>query len=114
MHLGGEGVRDGFGLAGGDLGGVAGSSQVAQDVRLRTILDQRASDDGDADGLRLLIGDGEHRLSLMAIDELDAEDLGLRERSADGDLEVGSLALLIHVFNYFGEWLAMMLIAVRG
>lgn len=114
VHLGGEGVRDGFGLAGGDLGGVAGSGQVAQDDRLRTILNQGAANDRDTDGLRLLVGDGEDSLSLVAIDQLDAEDLGLRERGADGDFDVGSLALLIHVLNNFGEWLAKMLIVVRG
>jgi hypothetical protein len=30
----------------------------------------------------------------LAVDELDAEDLRLRERDGDGDVEIGSLRLV--------------------
>lgn len=94
VHLGAEAVVDSLRLAGGDLNRVALGSQVAQHLGLvAAIEDQRPANNGHADGLGLLVGDVEHSLGSMAVDELDTEDLGLREFGLDRDLQVGRLGL---------------------
>lgn len=80
VHLGGEGVGHGLLCAGRNLDGVLLRGKVAQDLKLAIdLLEQRATDNVHANGLRLVVGDGQAGLSGMAIDELDAEDLRLGE-----------------------------------
>ena len=57
-------------------------------------LDQRATDNGDADRSGLIVDHGQTRLRGLAVDELDAKDLRLGEGHGDGDIEVGSLRLV--------------------
>lgn len=102
VHLGAEAVRDGLLLAGRNVERVALGGEILQDARfIAGVLEQRAADDGDADGLGLFIGDGQARLGGVAIDELHAEDLGLRKAGRHGDLEVGRLGLLDDLFDVF-------------
>lgn len=87
VHLGSEAVGQRLLLAAGDLQSIALASQVAQNMSLlASILDQRAADDGDSDGLWLLVVDGQTSLGRVAVDQLDTEDLRLREAGRDGDL----------------------------
>lgn len=96
MKLGGEAVRNGLLLASGDLNHVALGSQVAHNLALATdLLNQGASNHGDADGGRFIVGDGEPGLGSVAVDELHTKDLGLGEGDGDGDLEIGSLGNFI-------------------
>ena len=86
-------------LAGGDGDAIALRGQVAQDGRdLRRAGDingsgERATDDQDGDGLGFLVVDVEDGAGGVAVDELDAEDLCLREGGLDVDVDVGSLLL---------------------
>jgi hypothetical protein len=96
VHLGREAVRQRLLLAAGDRQSVALAGEVAQDLRLvASILDQRAADEVDGDGLGLLVGDGQTSLGRMAVDQLDAEDLRLREAGRDGHLQIGRLGLVV-------------------
>lgn len=95
VHIGGEAVGQRLLLAAGNLQSIALAGEVAQDLRLvARILDQRATDDVDGDGLELLVVDGQASLGRVAVDQLDAEDLSLREAGRDGDLQAGRLGLL--------------------
>lgn len=92
VHLSAEAVGDGLRLARGDLDRVALGSQVAEDVRLwASILDERAANDGNANWLGLVVCDVDNGLGCVPIDELDTENLRLREFGGDGDLQVGRL-----------------------
>ena len=78
MHLGGEGVGHGLLCTGRDLDRVLLRSKVAQNLKLAIdLLEQRATDNVHANGLRLIVGDGQAGLSGMAIDELYTKDLRL-------------------------------------
>lgn len=77
-------------------------SQVAQDrVVWRNpgweSLQRRKSSANGADGdwLRLVVGDVENSLGDLAVDDLDAKDLGLWEGGDDGDIEVWRDDLLV-------------------
>ena len=95
MHLGREAVGQRLLLAGGDYQAIALAGEIAQDVRLvASVLDQRSADNGDGNGLGLLVVDGQAGLGRVAVDQLDAEDLRLREAGRDGDLQVGRLGLV--------------------
>ena len=99
VHLGRKRVGEGLVLAGGDRDAIALGGQVAQDGRsLRRAghIDgsgERATDDQDGDGLGFLVVDVEDGAGGVAVDELDAEDLCLREGGLDVDVDVGSLLL---------------------
>jgi len=86
-------------LAGGDGDAIALGGQVAQDGRdLGRAGDidgsgERATDDQDGNGLSLLVVNVEDGTGGVAVDELDAEDLCLREGGLDVDVDVGSLLL---------------------
>jgi hypothetical protein len=97
VHVGGEGVRDGLLGASWDLDGVLLRSEVADDTRLSGLLQRkRSADDGDTDGERLIVGDGQTSFGGMAIDELNAKDLILGEGDGDLDIQIGRLRLLIY------------------
>lgn len=99
VHLGGEGVGQALVLAGRDGDAIALGGQVAQDDgdlgRTGDVdgCGQRATDQQDCDGLGLLVVDIEDGAGWVTVDELHAEDLGLREGGGDVDLDVGSLLL---------------------
>ena len=103
VHLRREAVGNRLVGASGDLDGVALASEVTKDLRFSLdLLDQRATDNGDADGGWLIVDHGQTRLGGLAVDELDAEDLRLGERDGNGDVEVGRLRLvycLLHLLS---------------
>lgn len=67
---------------------VLGDSQVAHGLASGRI-EQRAADELDRDGFFLLVLEVEKGIGGVAIDQLDAENLRVGERSADRDSEVG-------------------------
>ena len=78
VHLGGEGVGHGLLCTGRDLDRVLLRSEVAQNLKLAIdLLEQRATHNVHANGLGLIVGDGQAGLSGMTIDKLNAEDLRL-------------------------------------
>lgn len=86
---------------GGDGDVVAHSCQVAQDGGVgRRICGQRlgsrerSANEGDVDGAILVVGDLDQGLGWPAVDQLDAEDVRLREGCLDVDLEVGAYGRL--------------------
>jgi hypothetical protein len=100
VHFGAEAVRDSLLCAGRNLNVELLCGQVAQNLGIgRGILHQRASNDGNANGLGLVVSDGEDGLGGVPIDELHAEDLGLRERGRDFDIVVGRLGLVYDFFD---------------
>jgi hypothetical protein len=80
MQVGGEGVGNRLLGARWDLDRIAPRREVADDARLAVLLrDERAANNGDANGSGLLVGDRQAGGGGMAIDELGAEDLRLGE-----------------------------------
>ncbi len=86
-----EGIAQALLLAGRDLHVVFGRRQVLDDARRLTTrgLDrpERAPDKGHRHGPGLAVLDRQRALRLAAVDDLDAEDLGLRERGFDGHVQ---------------------------
>jgi len=85
-------------LAGGDRDVVPDGSQVAEDGGgCGGVLGQRlgglehATDEGDVNWRLLVVGDLDQGLGDTAIDNLDAEDVGIREGRLDVGLELGLL-----------------------
>jgi hypothetical protein len=102
VHIGTEAIRDSLLCTGGDLNVELLCSQVAQNLCIGGgILHQRTTNDGNTDGLWLVVGDGEDSLGGMSVDELHAEDLGLWERGGDLDIVVGCLRRFYNLFNVF-------------
>jgi hypothetical protein len=93
VHLGRERVGEGLLLAGGDADAVLLRGEVLEHLGLVGLGGERAADDQDLDGLGLLVVDIEDGAGRVAVDELHAEDLCLREGGGDVDVEVGSLLL---------------------
>jgi hypothetical protein len=93
-------------LASGDGDTITLGSQVAQDggdLRRAGDIDggrEGSADDQDGDGFGFLVVDVEDGAGGVAVDELDAEDLCLREGGLDIDIDVGSL-LLTWVLDVF-------------
>lgn len=106
VHLSREGVGQRLALASGDRNAIALGGEVAQndgDLRRAGDIDgsgEGTADNQDLDGLGLLVVNIEDGAGGVAVDELHAEDLGLRERSGDVDIDVGRL-LLGGVFDFF-------------
>lgn len=106
VHLGREGVSQGLALASGNGDAIALGGEVAQDdgdLRRAGDIDgggEGAADNQDLDGLWLLVVDVENGAGGVAVDELDAEDLCLREGGGDVDVNVGGL-LLVGVLDLF-------------
>jgi hypothetical protein len=93
VHFGRERVGEGLLLAGGDADAVLLRGEVLEDLGLVGLGGERAADDQDLDGLGLLVVDIEDGAGRVAVDELHAEDLCLREGGGDVDVEVGGLLL---------------------
>jgi hypothetical protein len=107
VELGREGVRNGLLSAGGDLNRVLLRGEIAHDLGLAIgLLEERAADNAHANGLGLVVGDGQTRLGGVAVDQLDAEDLALGERSRDLDVQVRRLGL--------GNFLDVLNLCTRG
>ena len=96
QHVEDEGVGDGLLLAGGDGGLVSDGGQVADDAGgdggvggqlLGGV--QGAADEGEGDGLVLVVGDLDDGFGGPAVDQLDAEDVGVGEGPDDVGLELG-------------------------
>ena len=98
-----RGERVGQALAGacGDRDTILLAGQVADDDgglgRARGIkgCEERAANEHDVDGCGFVVGHIEDRAGWVAVDQLDAEDLGVGERSGDFDVEIGRLKLLL-------------------
>lgn len=60
---------------------------------------QRASNETDANGLGLLVADGEASFRGMAVDEFNTKNLGLGEGDGDLDVEIGRLGALGGLFD---------------
>jgi hypothetical protein len=96
-------------LASGDLNVVLDGRQVTDDAGvtravLRKILKsvQRARDEGNLDGVGVLVGDLNDSLGRATVDELYAENVGFREGSLDLGLE-GSLGSGIGIRSILDE-----------
>jgi hypothetical protein len=96
-------------LASGDLNVVLDGRQVTDDAGvtravLRKILKsvQRARDEGNLDGVGVLVGDLNDSLGRATVDELYAENVGFREGSLDLGLE-GSLGSGIGIRSILGD-----------
>jgi len=98
VHLGREGVGEGFLLARGNANAELLRGEVPEDLGLVGLGGERAADNQDLDGLGLLVVDIEDGAGGVAVDELDAEDLCVREGGGDVDVDVGRL-LLAGVLN---------------
>ena len=59
---------------------------------------QAAADELDSNRIGLFIGEGEDRLSLLAIDELDAKDFSIWEGGFDSDSDCRSLGRVLDLF----------------
>lgn len=106
VHLSREGVGQRLALSSGDGDAIALGGEVAQndgDLRRAGDIDgsgEGTADNQDLDGLGLLVVNIEDGAGGVAVDKLHTEDLGLRERSGDVDIDVGRL-LLGRVFDFF-------------
>lgn len=95
VHLSRERVSESLALAGGNGDAIALGGEVAEDGRdLRRARDvdrsgERAADNQDLNGLGLLVVDVEDGTGGVAVHELDAEYLCLREGGGDVDIDVG-------------------------
>ena len=98
VHLGRERVGEGLLLACGDAHAVLLRGEVPENLGLVGLSGERAADNQDLDGLGLLVVDIEDGAGGVAVDELDAEDLCVREGGGDVDVDVGGL-LLAGVFD---------------
>lgn len=75
MEVGGEGVGHSLFCASRDLDGVLLCSKVAHNLGLAVgLLEQRATNNAHANGLGLVVGDGQASFSGMAVDKLNAEN----------------------------------------
>lgn len=99
MHFCRKGIGQALALTSGDRDTIARGREVADNDRwvrsARHILRRQegAADDEDADGLGLGVVDVEDCAGWVAVDELDAKDLGVGEGGLDVDLQVGRLKL---------------------
>lgn len=94
VHVDSETVGGSLLLAGRDQEVVLGGGQAA----VGSLVQERTTDDVKVDGGGLMVGDGQNSVGRMSIDELDTEDLGIREGNRDSDIQLGSL-LYIGVLN---------------
>ena len=114
MQLLCESVCDRFRLACGNLHAIPLRREIADDdgrIRCTRLIhegQQRASDNGKGHCAGLVVGDIENGAGWVAVDELDAKDLGLWEGSfyVDGEggcLELGLIAYfaanLLNIFD---------------
>jgi hypothetical protein len=100
VQVRGEGVGHRLLRTSRDLDCVLLRSQIADDARLSSdLLEQRSANTGDENGRRLVVVDGEAGFGGMTVDELDAEDLRLRERDGDLDVDVWRLWLVGYLFD---------------
>ena len=95
VHLCCEAVGDRLLLASWNLDSVALSGEVAEDLRRPLDGIKGTADEGNRNWARLGVGDGDDGLGWVAVDQLHAEDFGLREGCGDGDFEIRRLG---HIF----------------
>ena len=91
VHICLEGEWQALLLAWRDLDSILLGSQVADDARAADVevgCPQTAANELDGDGLRFFIAEGEAGISGLAINELNAEDLGVGEGGGDKDIQV--------------------------
>lgn len=98
VHLGRERVGESLLLACRNAHTELLCGEVPEDLGLIGLSGERAADNQDLNGLGFLVVDIEDGARGVAVDELHAEDLCLRERGGDVDVDVGGL-LLAGVLN---------------
>jgi hypothetical protein len=109
VHLGSKAVRDRLLLASWDQKLVLADSQVADDCgRVGSARDtrggqKRATNVAKMDGSGLLVDNREDGIGRVAIDQLDAKHLGIREGNRNLDFQLGRL-LLSRVFELFDNF----------
>ena len=96
VHVDSEAVGGALLFAGRDQDVVLGGGQGA----VGSLVQEGTTDVGQADRGGLLVGDGQDSVGRMSIDELDTEDLRVREGDRDSDIQLGSL-LDIGVLHLF-------------
>lgn len=89
VHVDSETVGGSLLLTGRDQEVVLGGGQAA--VTVGPLAEERTTDVVKADGGGLMVGDGQNSVGRMSINELDTEDLRVRERNRDGDVQFGGL-----------------------
>jgi hypothetical protein len=106
MEIGCESIRQGLGLAGGDLNIVTSAGQVANNSSTWVSAfgewlqgGESTANDSHLYSFWLVILEGEKSLCRVAVDELDTEDFRLWERGRDGDGEVRSWGVEIRLFG---------------
>ena len=75
VHVGSEAVGGSLLLAGRDQEVVLGDGQVADGLGA----DEGATDEAKVNGGSLMVGDGQDSVGRVVVDELDTEDLRVRE-----------------------------------
>lgn len=101
VHVGGQAVWQGLALASWDLDAILLGGQVADNLGFlaREVgSPEAATDELNGNGLGLSIVDGELHIRRLAIDDLNAKDLGVEEFSVDLDVESSRLAGVLDVF----------------
>lgn len=88
VHLGSKGEADGFLRLGRNLETVPRSSQVANDLAVLIQIPQASTEEVDGDRVWLIVGERNQSLRWAAVDELDTEDLRVRERGVHLDGEI--------------------------
>ena len=87
VHLGSEAVGGSLLLACRDQKVVLAESQVADGLGA----DEGTANEAKVNRGSLMVGNGQDGVVRVAIDELDTEDLRVREGNRDGDVQSGSL-----------------------
>lgn len=104
-----EGVAQALLLAGRDRDVIARRRQVLDDARRpgrRIGRPERAADEGHRHGRGLVVLDRQRALRRAPVDQLDPEDLGLRERGPDVDVQGRRFGRRIDVFLDLGRGLS--------
>lgn len=103
VHIDEETVGETLFFTGGDLDRILMSGQIADNARSCTQITRPQTSTHELDGnwVGFFIGEGEESLGLLAVDELDAEDLGVGEGGVNGDGDGRRLGgVLDHVFEF--------------
>lgn len=107
VKVGGESVGHGLLGPSRDLNGVLLRSKVAHNLGLAIdFLRERATNNAHTNWLGLVVGDGQTGLGGMTVNQLDAEDLRLRERGRYLDIQVRCLD--------FGDFFHVLNLSARG
>lgn len=102
MHVGLESEWQRLLLASRNLDGVLLGGEVAHDagtLRIKVWCPKTSADELHRHWFRLLVGEGDHGIGGLAIDELDAEDLSIGEGGRDTNGECWALGRVLDIFS---------------